>query len=111
MIDQIERSIRQSKEVSECGNAIKRLRNNTDFKTVILSGYFEKEAIRLVHLKADQNMQSPAIQQSIVSQIDAIGSLSQYLDVVLFKADLAEKTLIADQETVEQLAAEELAHG
>ena len=111
MIDEIERNIRQSQQVIECGNAIRRLRNNIDFKTVIMVGYFEKEAIRLVHLKADQNMQSPVIQQSIVLQMDAIGAFSQYLNTTLFKADLADKSLIADQETVEQLAAEELAHG
>ena len=77
---------------------------------MILNGYFEREAIRLVHLKADPNMQSPDMQRSIVASMDAIGSLNQYFNTVRFKAELADKSVTADQQTIEELAAEELRH-
>lgn len=110
-VREIEKNIRRAKEVVEFGNALGRLRGNKDFKTVILSGYFEQEAIRLVHLKGDQNMQSQESQLSIVSQMNAISALSQYFNTTFHKAMLASKTVDSDQEALEELAAEELNNG
>lgn len=107
-IQAIERNIKIGRDAIEFGNALIRLRGNKDFKTVILNGYFEREAIRLVHLKADQNMQSADSQRSIVASMDAIGSLNQYFNTVMHKASLADKSVNADQETLEELAAGEL---
>lgn len=109
-IQAIERNIKLATATNEFGNALIRLRGNKDFKTVILTGYFEQEAVRLVHLKADPNMQSVESQRSIVSQMDAIGALNQYFNTVTHKAMLAVKTVTADQQTLEELAAEELNH-
>ena len=107
-IQQIESNIRQSKKIVEFGDAIERLRNNRDFKRVVIEGYFEQEAIRLVHLKADSNMQSPEAQKSILSQLDAIGTFSQYLQANVTLAHMAGKAIEADEQTRDELVAEGL---
>ena len=105
-IQEIELNIREAKKLVEAGAALERLRNNTDFKKVVMEGYFEQEAIRLVHLKADKNMQTPESQASIVAQIDAIGALHEYFRVVMFRASMAEKAIEADEQTRDELLAE-----
>ena len=68
-IASIEQDITKAKGVIDFSNALVRLKGNRDFKEVVLTGYFETEAIRLVHLKAEPHMQAPDSQLSIVSQI------------------------------------------
>lgn len=108
-IKDIEMNIQQAKELVELGNAMERLRSNRDFRLVLSKGYFEQESIRLVHLKADPNMQSESSQLSIVKQMDAIGALNQYFQMVFHRAAMAEKAIESDEETCSELAAEELA--
>lgn len=105
-IEEIELNIAQAKTIVEKGAALERLRTNRDFKKVVLEGYFEKEAIRLVHLKSDFNMQDAESQASIMDQINAIGSLSQYFNTVRHQSMLAEKAIASDEETREELMAE-----
>lgn len=93
----------------EFNAALQRLRNNRDFQTVITKGYFEQEAVRLVHLKADPAMQSEANQKGILAQIDSIGALSDYFRTIGRKAYLAEKQIEADEEMRDELIAEEAA--
>lgn len=107
-IKSIELNIKQAQVLVENGNALERLRSNKDFKRVIMEGYFEKEAVRLVHLKSDVSMQSVASQESIVRQMDAIGSLNQYFQTVFHSASLASKAIAADEETRSELLMEEL---
>lgn len=96
-LEAIDRSIKQAQALVELGSAVDRLRSNKDFKKIVIEGYFEKEAIRLVHLKADPSMQSAASQQSITQQMDAIGAFSQYLDMALRHADQARKQIASDE--------------
>ena len=107
----LEQNMLQSKALVEMGNALERLQNNKDFKKVVLDGYFREEAIRLVHLKGSPHTQSPDMQRSIVTQIDAIAAVADFFSTVLFKARQGERSLADDQETIEELAREELNHG
>lgn len=107
-IKRLEDGILEKRKMVEVGNCIERLRNNRDFKEVILKGYFENEAIRLVHLKSDPSMQKPEKQADIVKQMDAIGSLSAYLNLQLTMAERAMAAIEADQLTIEELSAENL---
>jgi len=107
-IEEIELNIEQAKSIVATGSAMERLRNNRDFKKVIIEGYFEKEAIRLVHLKSDFNMQSPEAQVSILRDMDAIGTLAQYFNKTMHQAMLAEKAIESDEQTRDELLAEEL---
>lgn len=106
-VQAIEENIRQAKLIAGKGEALERLRQNRDFKAVILDGYFKEEAIRLVHLKADPSMQSPDMQKSIVAQMDAIGSLNQYFTAVVQQGSIALKAISADEETRDEILAEE----
>jgi hypothetical protein len=103
-IKALDNNIESAKESIEFGSAVGKLRSNRDFKQVILEGYFKAEAIRLVHLKADPNMQSPEKQQSIVSQMDAIGAFMQYLDTAMHMAALATRTKEESEELRSELA-------
>lgn len=102
-LDAIERSIQQAKAYVESGNALKKLKENREFNKVILIGYFQDEAVRLVHLKSDVTQQTPAAQESINKQIDAIGAFSQYMNTVLYRADMALKSIEADEEAKEDI--------
>ena len=105
-LEQIEASIAQSKEIIGIGHALERLRANRDFRKLILEGYFQQEAIRLVHLKADDNMQDSERQKSILTQIDAIGSFAQYLQLLSTQARMAAKNLEADEQARDELIEE-----
>ena len=107
-VQRIEQNIRQAKEIVEFDKALQRLIENRDFQKVIQKGYFEAEAIRLVHLKADPSMQTPERQASVIAQIDAIGGLVSYLRTVGFNASVAMKAVESDEATLEEIAAEEL---
>ena len=104
----IELSISSAQKQVDMGNALERLYNNRDFKKIITEGLFEQEAIRLVHLKADPNMQSAVSQQSILTQMDSIGSFKQYLQVISFKASMADKAIQSDEAMRDELIAEGL---
>lgn len=106
MVQQLDNSIKQATVNVEFGKAIERLRSNRDFKLVIGEGYFEREAIRLVHLKSDVAMQSVASQADIVKQMDAIGALQQFFNAKLHVARLATRAIEDDEETRQELLAE-----
>jgi hypothetical protein len=103
IIKDLEANIERAKELVKTGDSIERLRNNGDFKEVILKNYFEREAIRLVHLKADPSMQTPDRQASILLQMDAIGALSSFLNTGLVMADRAAQAIESDTETITEL--------
>ena len=108
IVEAIERSIKQARVAVEESNALERLRNNKDFKKVILDNYFKEEAVRLVHLKADPSMQSVDSQKSIVAQMDAIGAVSQFLTHILQRGALATKQIASDEATRDEILAEDL---
>lgn len=105
-IQQIEQNLKVAKKTLERGESLERLFANRDFKKVILEGYLEQEAVRLVHLKADANMQSVESQKSIITQIDAIGNLNTYFQTIRQFAAIAGKQIEADEQTLAELASE-----
>ena len=107
-IRNVEDSIKRANFHIEAGKAVDRLRNNKDFKQIVVEGYFEREAVRLVHLKGAPDMQSDAAQSSIVKQMDAIAAFSQYLSVTGLHAAMAQNQIVGDQETLAELLYEEL---
>lgn len=105
---QIEQNIAQARKVFDLGTSLATLLRNRDFKKVITEGYFEQEAVRLVHLKADPAMQNEASQKSIIAQMDAIGNLSQYFSTIQQLANMAGKSIEADEEALSELRLEEV---
>jgi hypothetical protein len=102
-IQQIEQSIKDSSKNVEVADALARLYANRDFKKVILEGYLEKEAIRLVHAKADAALQSAESQKQLMNQIDAIGILKGYFHTIGFLGEQARKTISYAEEARQEL--------
>lgn len=106
-VRQLEANIRSAKEIVEIEAAMIRLKENRDFQKVILKGYFEQEAVRLVHLMADPSMQTKERQDSIHFQQRAIAGLADYFRTVSFNAGVARKAISSDEATIEEILAEE----
>lgn len=107
-IDQLELNIKTARQHVALGQAFERLMSNQDFEQVILTGYLEKEPVRLVHLKADHAMQDSVSQTSILRQMDAIGTLTHYFQTIRHLSGQAAKSVSADEETRQEMLAEEL---
>ena len=103
VLQDIEANIKNSKELIDLGASVERLKSHRDFKKVIIDGYFKDEAVRLVHLKADPNMQTPDRQASIIRDMDAIGAFASYLNITLVMADRAAQAIEADTLTIAEL--------
>jgi hypothetical protein len=107
-LEEIELSIEEAKKMVTKANSLKSLLSNKNYKALVDEGYFKEEAIRLVLLKSDPNMESETNQKAIIQAIDGIGSFRQYLHTVLQYGAMAEKEISAAQEAREELLAEEL---
>lgn len=105
-IEAIERNIKEAKEIADFGAAVERLKANKDFQKVVLKGYFERESIRLVHLKSDDTRQSPESQRAILVQMDAIGVFSGFLGTALQLASIARKQIEQGEAAIEEIHAE-----
>jgi len=102
-IESIELSIEQAQETVRKMEALKRLTQNKDFIELIHEGYFEKEASRLVLLKADDSMADEAHQTAILKSIDSIGFFRIYLSTIMQFGIQAERGLADDKETLEEI--------
>jgi hypothetical protein len=107
-LEALEISIEEAKAKVELMEALDSLGNNSNFKKVILDGYFKNEASRLVLLKAVPSMQSEAQQLSISKSIDAIGHLRQYFSTVYQLGNMAKQSIVEDEATREELLSEEI---
>lgn len=87
--------------------ALNRLRNNKDFKDIVMEGYFKEEAIRLVHLKSDPASQTNDKQTAILRDIDAIGTLASYFNTIVIIGDRAQKSIEESNQTLYDIAKEE----
>jgi hypothetical protein len=108
-INEVEMSIADAKKAVQRRDAMYRLEKNKDFKALILEGFMEKHAVRQVMLKASPQMQSPELQAMVDMQITAIGQFKQFMYGVVVMGNNAEKAMEADEATLEELHAEELA--
>lgn len=61
-LKEIEDSIKSARKLVELGDTLERLKSNRDFRAIVLEGYFEKEAIRLVQAKSNPALQSAEMQ-------------------------------------------------
>lgn len=93
----IDKNIKEQRKVVELSDALTQLRSNRYFRKLIEEGYFAREAIRLVQLKADPDYQTPERQASILRQIDAIGELGEYFRTVRIQGEMAQKAIDTDE--------------
>lgn len=107
-VEAIELSIEHAKKAVNKMHSLERLLKNRDFKAVIGEGYFKDAAIEMVAAKALPNTQSEAMQAQIIKDIDAIGSLQKYLNLVNQFGRQAEKAIVDhEEELTEMLKGEE----
>lgn len=99
----IEQNIHEAKEAISIGDALARLFANRDFKKIVLDGFFREEAVRLVHLLADPNMQTAEKQKAILEDMRAIGAFREYLRFTETKAAMARKSLAFSEEALSEL--------
>lgn len=104
----VEQSIEESRQILDLAEALARLKSNRDFRKVLIDGFFKEEAVRLVQLKGSPDMQGDSEQKALIGQIDAIGALYQYFRRIEERAEIAGKSLDADEQTRQELLAENL---
>lgn len=107
-LENIELSIEQAKRSIGEMTTLQKLTKNEDFKKVILEGYFEKEASRLVLLRAEPSMSDAESRAIIDDQITAIGFLRQHFTTIMQFGRMAERALADDEATREEILEEEL---
>ncbi len=96
-MQEIEVTIEETKAQILRGERVKRLRENEDFKALILEGYFKEEAARLVLLKADPEMvdekndRASKIEKSLIG----ISEFNAYLNTQVILGNQAELALEA----------------
>ena len=78
-IEELEVQIEEAKKIAAFGEAIERLLENKDFKTVFVEGYFKDEAVRLAHASMDMAL-SPDQRDNILTMIQSISVLKQFLN-------------------------------
>ena len=105
-LNQVERDIKAYKAQSDLGNALEKLKSNRDFQKLVMDGYLKDEAVRLVHLKADPNMQEADQQAGIDRDLMSIAVLGQYFVTVGQRAAIAGKQLTDAEELRTELLAE-----
>jgi hypothetical protein len=100
---ELELNIKEAEDLVSLGKSLERLEKNKDFKKVIQEQYLHNEAVRLVHLKSDGNMQDPRVQERLVRDIDAIGSFTQFLSKVFREADSAREAISICNEELDHI--------
>ncbi len=76
----LEETLKLANEGIELGELIEKLHRNPTFKKVILQSYYEEEAVRLVGLLSDANMQQAEQQQLIQNAMRGIGELKSWFN-------------------------------
>lgn len=105
-LEQIELTIDQALECIKYKEALNRLYNNADFKSIILDGYFRQEASRLVHARAEPALQSSEEQTQLLRRIDGVGFLRQFFNSIFQFGQTAERTLESHRDTRAELMSE-----
>jgi hypothetical protein len=102
----IDAQIARHKESIADGNALARLKANPDFKRIILSGYLEKEAVRLVHGRAVACLNGQVHADHNLTRIEAVSIFSEYLKHVAEQAETAAADLVDTEHTRDELLAD-----
>ena len=104
--EEIEIDIEAAKELVQKGDALDRLTNSADFRNIISQGYFQEEAVRLVHLKSSAAMKNEDMQKAVITSIDAIGNLAQYFAKIMSQAEMARSSIEDSHELLTEMAEE-----
>lgn len=96
-LDIIENSIEHARSRIAKAEAVTRLFNNTDFNEVLVKGYIEKEAVRLVGLYGSGRLPEE-MRVDVERDMHAIGAFESYLQRTITDGH----TAVSDLETAQQ---------
>jgi hypothetical protein len=88
-LEAIEDRIKQQEEFIELKEATERLHENEDFQKIILSGYFEKEGMRLYGLLTEPSHLKRDVIENINDKLLSIRNLKQYFLTIATNAHMA----------------------
>lgn len=108
-IKQVELSIEQAKALINRAEQARKLAENKEFKELILEGYFNAEAARLVHCLGDINLKD--YQEDILRDLHGIASFKRYMQTIIMIGDNARNDLENNEATLDELRAEESLNG
>jgi len=101
-IETVELSIEVAEEAIKRGKQAKALAKNKDFKELVLDGYFQDEAARLVHLVSHPTTKDE-MRTTVQRDIDGVGAFKRYLQTIVMFGEQAELALEADKQTLEEM--------
>lgn len=102
-IQEFELSIEQAKAQVGLAEALQRLHQNPDFKSVILEGYFRDEAARMVGLLGEPTLQEPAMQQALHNSLRSISELRQHFAKVFHFGELAARAIDDNERAIVEI--------
>lgn len=106
-IQELELHLQDAKKMVNLRDTLTRLTNNRDFKKVILEGYLDEEAKRLVHCFADPNLSD---QEKIITEaMKGIGHFKMFLNHIIVMGNNAEQAIYDGEEQLDELRGEEVA--
>jgi hypothetical protein len=111
-LNAIRASIIRNEEAIELGEALKRLKENPDFISVIMEGYVKSEASKLFTILTDPSGSSPYSTEEILLRLEAISHFKGYVGADNFKgtveidSETAPLSIERDQDYRKELTAE-----
>ena len=106
-IKEVELSIEHAKGMVMRGHMAQRLAANSDFKKLVLEGYFVEEAARLAHLSSDPNIPEE-VRAFVMRDLNGVGAFKRYLSAIVQMGLQAETELQEQMETLDEIRSEEL---
>ena len=105
-LEEVEIQIDMAKRIRSLRDNCVKLHSNKQFKDVVLKGYFEEEAARLVMAKSS-NM-NEAQMRTIDGMILGVGALANYFEMVMRRGSEMDVALGEHEQTREEILAEEI---
>lgn len=103
---ELEISMTEAKQTVELGKAAERLYHNSDFKKVILDGYFLHEAARMVLAHNNPGLR-PEMRALIMDDMKGPAALSRYLSMVVQSGHHAQMNIAQTEEEMASLMSSE----
>lgn len=104
---QLEESIKTAKNMIDLGEAVKRLKNNPDFRKVMLDTYFGEEPKRLTMLLSAPNVKKE-LREDIFESLVSISDCHNFFNIILSESERAHDLINEMEAELEQLRFEEV---
>ena len=100
---EIQISMEEAQHSINLQDALQRLHTHADFQQIVLSGYFEVQAINLVSMVGQHQMQSAEHQTAIKNDMLAISGLKEYFRMLNVQGNRARQAIKDSQEALHEM--------